>query len=161
MVGCGVLWNSTGWRGGGQPSPQGSEVVCHVPANHLQVGVEAGADVPCLLSGGCHVGEDLMALAAGVPTAEQEAVLLLLSEHVLPILLGGDVCLVDLLLLGEGGGHGVQVWNLFSIAGRGHPSRCPVGNQYPNQVSSSPASMPSMPQRSAVPYSCRNSFTLP
>jgi hypothetical protein len=119
-----VLENCTMERGRPWAPPWGSEVVCHVPANHLQVRAEAGAGLPCLLGGGCHVGHDLMALAAGVPTAEQELVLLLLSEHVFPVLLGGDVRFVDLGVVGEGG-HRVWcglLWNSTGWEGRGQPA---------------------------------------
>ena len=71
----------------------------------------------------------IMALAAGVPTAEQELVLLLLRENVLPILLSGDVRFVDLGVVGEGG-HRIGCGCLLMVVHKGAGVNLPRGDQW-------------------------------
>ena len=105
--------------GGRSTRPRGSEVVCHVPAVDLKVRMVPLDGGECLSASGSDAGKHVGAAhpVAGVNAEEQELkLLLLLSEHVFPVLLGGDVCLVDLHGVGEGG-HRVWCGLLWNSTG--------------------------------------------
>jgi hypothetical protein len=78
-------------------------VICQVPAVDLKVRMVPLNGGECLSASGSDAGKHVGAAhpVAGVNANEQEFGLL--SEHILPVLLGGDVGLVDLLIGGEGG----------------------------------------------------------